>query len=157
MTITRVLVFVAAIVAAGAASAAGLTVPMDEVRLVAFKKPVSTVYLGNPSIADLTVIDSRHVFVLGKTFGTTNLIALGDDKSVIANESVTVFGRSAGAVTLNRGAETFTYTCTSRHCETGPVPGDEKTYFGNAESEAGTHEDDGTKAATPVAAAQSPH
>ena len=55
---------------------ARLSVPMDEVRMVTFVKPVATVYVGNPMIADITVIDSRHVFVLGKAFGATNIIAL---------------------------------------------------------------------------------
>lgn len=129
------------------ASAGSVAVPMDEVALVAFKTPVSTVYLGNSSIADLTLIDSKHVFVLGKTFGTTNLIALSADNKVIVNEPVTVFGRRAGMVTLNRGEDTYNYTCTSLHCETRPTPGDPKAYFENTESEVGEHEDNSTKSA----------
>lgn len=132
----------------GAASAGGVAVPMDEVTLVAFKSPVSTVYLGNSTIADLTLVDSKHVFVLGKTFGTTNLIALSADDKVIVNEPVTVFGRRAGLVTLNRGADTYNYTCTNLHCETRPAPGDPKSYFENTESEVGEHEDGGTKSAS---------
>lgn len=137
-----------AVMAGAAASAGGVAVPMDEVTLVAFKAPVSTVYLGNSSIADLTLVDSKHVFVLGKTFGTTNLIALSADNKVIVNEPVTVFGRSAGMVTLNRGADTYNYTCTNLHCETRPTPGDPKTYFENTEGEIGEHEDNSTKSAS---------
>ena len=85
--------------------------------------------------------------MLGKTFGTTNLIALAADKSVIVNEPVTVFGNRAGAVTLNRGADTYTYACTKLHCEAEAMPGDTKTYFENATSEASEHVDTATKAA----------
>jgi len=122
-------------------------VPMDNVTLVSFKEPVSTVYIGNPSIAELTLVDSRHVFVMGKRFGATNLIALGADKTMIANDPVTVSSRHAEAVTVFRGPDTYNYVCTGFHCETRPVPGDPKPYFDNTEGSAIAHEDAGTKLA----------
>jgi len=122
-------------------------VPMDNVTLVSFKEPVATVYIGNPSIAELTLIDSRHVFVMGKRFGATNLIALGADKTMIENDPVTVSSRHAEAVTVFRGQDTFNYVCTGFHCETRPVPGDQKTYYDNTEAAATAHEDAGTKLA----------
>src|SRR3974390_1810697 len=125
---------------AGDAVAGGVSVPMDDVALVAFKSPVSLVYIGNPSIAELTMLDSRHVFVLGKRFGATNLIALGADKSVIDNEVITVSSRHGDAVTIFRGTDTYNYVCTNMHCETRPVPGDPKAYFDNTEGTAGEHE-----------------
>src|SRR5215475_7887136 len=42
---------------------------LDEVHTLAFETPVSTVYVGNPSIADVTMIDARHAFVQGKGYG----------------------------------------------------------------------------------------
>jgi hypothetical protein len=132
---------------AGPASSVSVSVPMDNVTLVSFKEPVSTVYIGNPSIAELTLVDSRHVFVLGKRFGATNLIALGADKTMIANDPVTVSSRHAEAVTVFRGQDTFNYVCTGFHCETRPVPGDQKTYFDNTEASATAHEEAGTKLA----------
>jgi hypothetical protein len=122
-------------------------VPMDNVTLVSFKDPVATVYIGNPSIAELTLVDSRHVFVMGKRFGATNLIALGPDKTLIENDPVTVSSRRAEAVTVFRGGDTYNYVCTGFHCETRPVPGDPKVYFDNTEGPAGEHEDAGTKMA----------
>lgn len=133
---------------AGAALAAGaIFVPVDNVTIVTFKRPVATAYLGNSTIAELTIIDSRHVFVLGKTFGTTNLIALDADKSVISNEPVTVSDRRGGAVTVIRGADTYNYSCTQARCETHPQPGDPKTYFETTQSEASEHDDAGVKSA----------
>jgi len=125
----------------------GVSVPMDNVALVTFKMPVATVYIGNPSIAQLTVIDSRHVFVMGKRFGATNLIALGADKKLLENDPVTVSSRNAEAVTVFRGDDTYNYVCTDFHCETRPVPGDPKSYFDNTESAAGEHEDTASKGA----------
>ena len=122
-------------------------VMMDNVALVSFKKPVAVVYVGNTSIAEPTMIDSTHVFVLGKRFGATNLIALGPDKTVVANDPVLVSSRHADAVTVFRGVDTFNYSCSDFHCETRPVPGDPKGYFDNTESAAGEHEKAGNDAA----------
>jgi hypothetical protein len=143
----------AALLAASAgAFADGVSVPMDEVRLVAFSQPVTTVYVGNPVIADVTMIDAQHAFLLGKTFGETNLIALGANGKQISNEHVVVFGRRMGAVTLNRGAQTYNYTCTPLHCETQPVPGDPNDYVGNTNNAVDSHEGMSAKAAAGTAA-----
>ncbi|HEY5336738.1 MAG TPA: pilus assembly protein N-terminal domain-containing protein [Rhizomicrobium sp.] len=130
-----------------ASASDGIVVPMDEARVVTFQKPVSTVFIGNPSIADATIIDSRHAYVLGKTFGATNLIGLDADHQTVVNSQITVANRTVGSVTLNRGAETYNYSCTRAHCETGPRPGDPNAYVINTEGAATTHEDAATKAA----------
>ena len=132
---------------AAPAFAGDVGVPMDEVRLVSFKQPVATVFMGNPTIADVNMIDSRHAFVLGKTFGETNMIALGVNGRQIANDHVTVFGRRMGMVTLNKGPNQFNFTCTKAHCETQPVPGDDKNYFDTTHGAVMAHEDLGRNAA----------
>ena len=134
----------------------GVLVPMDNVALVSFKKPVSVVYIGNPSIAEVTMIDPQHAFVLGKRFGATNLIGLLGDKKIAVNESVVVSARTGSAITIFRGSQTFDYVCSSRHCQTGPVPGDPKDYFDNTQSAATEHEDTGNKASG-TAALQTQH
>lgn len=151
MSAARLLVFAAvcAVAGAGHALAGGVTVPMDEATVVTFKRPVVTVYVGNSSIAEINMIDNRHAFVLGKRFGSTNLIALASDKSVVVNEPVVVSGMRVGAVTVNRGAQSYNYTCTRLHCEAHPVPGDPKDYFDNTEGPATEHEEAGARGANP--------
>jgi hypothetical protein len=122
-------------------------VMIDNVTLVSFKKPVATVYVGNPSIAEPTMVDSQHVFVMGKRFGATNLIALGADKTVVVNEPILVNSQHADAVTVFRGGETYNYSCSDFHCETRPVPGDPNIWFDNTEKPAAEHEDASNKAA----------
>jgi hypothetical protein len=126
----------------------GVSVVMDEVRIVTFKRPVSTVFVGNPIIADATVIDPYHAFILGKAYGVTNLIALSSQSQTVVNQQITVANRSGGVVTLNKGAAQFTYSCTTAHCETNPRPGDNKTYFDDGESAVGSHQDQSIKAAS---------
>jgi hypothetical protein len=87
------------------------------------------------------------VFVLGKRFGATNLIALNGEKKLIENDLVTVSAQHAAAMTVFRGRDTYNYVCTSFHCETRPVPGDPTTYFSNVEQEANAHDETATKVA----------
>ncbi|HWA04207.1 MAG TPA: pilus assembly protein N-terminal domain-containing protein [Rhizomicrobium sp.] len=126
----------------------GVSVVMDEARVVTFSHPVSTVFIGNPMIADATVIDPHHAFVLGKTFGVTNLIALNPQNQLVSNQQITVANRNSGAVTLNKGPNQFNYSCTLGHCETSPRPGDERTFFETTEGAIGTHQDQSLKAAS---------
>jgi SpoU rRNA methylase family enzyme len=113
----------------GIASAADIGLPMDEVRTISFKTPVKTVFVGNPLIADVTVIDPKRIFLLGKNFGTTNLVALNEDGDQIANDRITVFGREGSVVTLQRGTAQTTLACPAGRCQTSPMPGDDSAPF----------------------------
>lgn len=132
---------------------AGLGVVVDQTRLVAFSRPVKTVFVGNTTIADISMIDPQHAFLLGKTFGVTNMIALSPNGQEISNQQITVYNNGA-AVTVNRGADQFNYMCTLAHCETAPRPGDPNTFVGNTESAATAHESQGATAAAAGATGQ---
>jgi hypothetical protein len=138
------------------ACAASVSVPMDEVRMISFPRAIATVYVGNTVIAEVNMVDARHGFLLGKTFGETNMIALDASGHQVANDHITVFGRRMGAITLNRGPLQYNYTCTAAHCETQPVPGDVRAYFDDTHGAIQTHEDMGVKAASNGAATASP-
>jgi hypothetical protein len=120
-------------------TASGVGVSVDQAQLVSFPEPVKTVYVGNPWIADVSMVDGQHAFLLGKTFGVTNLIALSADGKQISNQQVTVHNNGR-AVTVNRGPEQFNYMCTAAHCETSPRPGDPQTFVTNTEGPATAHE-----------------
>jgi hypothetical protein len=130
---------------------AGIGLAVDQARLVAFPQPVKTVYVGNPTIVDISMIDTEHAFLQGKTFGVTNLIALSADGKQVSNQQVTVLNNGA-AVTVNRGADQFNYMCTVSHCETAPRPGDPQAFVQNSEGAATQHT---SAAATSAAAAAS--
>ena len=112
-----------------AARAAEFTVPMDQVRMITFRAPISTVFVGNPLIADVTVIDETRVFLMGKNFGTTNLVALDETGNQIANDSITVQTRAGEVVTLHRGAAQTTMACVNGRCQSAPIPGDATEEF----------------------------
>ena len=98
----------------------------------------------------LTVIDSRHVFVMGKRFGATNLIALVGRQIRDCGRSRYGLEPHAEAVTIFRGPDTFNYVCTQLRCETNPVPGDPdgSPYFDNTQKERDAHEQEAAKAAS---------
>ena len=137
---------------AGSAGACGaeitrgaISVPLDEVRMVAFPRPISTLYVGNPVIADITMIDKRHAFVLGKAFGNTNIIALDGTGHQISNRQIVVFGSAGSTVTLQKGASRVTYACAGSRCETAPVPGDGADPYNTAMDQIQKHQELGSK------------
>jgi hypothetical protein len=106
-----------------------MSVPIDEVRVVSFAKPVTILYVGNPVIADVTIIDSRHAFVQGKAFGATNVVALDAGGRTVANQQIVVSGKGNAVVTLQRGTQQMTYACAASRCQTTVQPGDGKEAF----------------------------
>jgi Pilus formation protein N terminal region len=128
------------VVAASPAYADGVAISMDEVRTITFPKPVATVYVGNPAIADINMIDSRHAFVLGKGFGNTNIVALDHEGDQVSNTHVSVMAREDSTVTLQRGTGRLTYSCTASHCEATPQPGDAKDAYDAVNGQLATHE-----------------
>ena len=144
--------FAAALLASALpAQAAGkndtVALALDEVHTLTFRAPVATVYVGNPAIADITMIDARHAFVLGKTFGRTNIVALNHDGVQVYNARINVAQGGTETLTLNRGVQRVTYNCTGARCEQQPTPGDGKDAFDAINSQLTTHTQDARKAA----------
>lgn len=136
----RTLLAALTLLSAAPAHAAGVSLAMDEVRTITFPKAVTTLYVGNPAIADINMIDSRHAFIIGKGYGSTNMLALAPDGKQISNTSISVLARQNATVTVQMGVSSrVTYTCAASHCETSPVPGDDKTVFDTQNSELSSH------------------
>jgi hypothetical protein len=136
----RRILFAVLTLSATPAHAAGVSVAMDEVRTVTFPKSVATIYVGNSSIADINMIDSRHAFILGKGYGNTNMLALDQDGKQVSNTHISVLARQDASITLQRGANRITYSCTAAHCEATPQPGDGKEAFDAANGQIAAHE-----------------
>lgn len=138
------------------ALAGEIDVPLDNVKTITLSRPAKTIYVGNPAVADITVVDARHVFVLGKAFGTTNLVALDASGDETVNDQIIVTNRDVGEITVQRGIARTTMTCTPEHCQQQPAPGDDDTddkqalvapTFNGLVGETQKHSDDGVKAA----------
>ena len=137
-----------------AAMAQSLSLTLDEVQTVTFPRAVATVNVGNPAIADITMIDARRAFIQGKAFGTTNIIALAKDGEPVSNTQISVFSRQGSTVTLQRGTQRTTYNCTAARCEVAPQPGDGKEAFDTANAQFTTHAENARKAASAGSASE---
>lgn len=100
-----------------AASAADvITVTLDQAKIINLPNGSNTVIIGNPIVADLTLLPRNNQVVLtGKGFGETNLIALDSSGAAVGETIVRVVGVKTGLV-VQRGMERESYHCAPR-CE----------------------------------------
>tara|TARA_R110000824_G_scaffold118960_14_gene272260 strand:- start:394910 stop:395452 length:543 start_codon:yes stop_codon:yes gene_type:complete len=113
------------------ASAAGFQVEVNQSRALHLNAPAAAVMVGNPSIADVTVLGPQLVYVLGRAYGKTNFVALDAKGKQISAFDVDVVAPQNSTVTLTRGAGQLTYNCTPR-CERVVAQGDEGDAFAQA-------------------------
>lgn len=110
------LAFAATALLASPALAQTLSVRADQAVRVALSAPAKDVAVGNPAIADVMVLDERNILVLGKGYGTTNVIALDRSGRLILDRVVVVSAADAGKVTVYKGTSVSQYACSPR-CE----------------------------------------
>lgn len=125
------LLMTAAVFCATPTFAAGFLVEVNQSRALHLNEPASAVMVGNPAIADVTVLGPQLVYVLGRSYGKTNFVALDAKGKQISSFDVDVIASTSSTVTLTRGAGQLTYNCTPR-CERVVAQGDETEAFANA-------------------------
>jgi Flp pilus assembly secretin CpaC len=103
-------------------------VRVDQATLLKLPEKVATIVVGNPMIADVAVQSGGLVVVTGKGYGSTNLIALDRTGAVLMERSIVVKGPDGTTVSVYRGAERETYSCTP-DCERRITLGDSANYF----------------------------
>lgn len=101
----------AALFTAFPAAAETLTVHRDQSARIMLSRPARDVVVGNPQVADVTMLDARNIVVLGKGYGTTSLLAVDHAGRTIVDHQIMVGSPDVGAVSLLRGAEIQTYAC----------------------------------------------
>jgi hypothetical protein len=105
-----------------------LNVRLDEATVVRLPSPAQTLIIGNPAIADAVVHDGSTLIVTGKSFGTTNLIALDRRGQVLAERQIHVGQPDSSMLTVQRGDELETYACAPT-CRRAPTIGDATRVF----------------------------
>ncbi len=115
-----------------AAAAEPILVPLDQAKLMKLPDRATTVVVGNPLIADISVQPGGLAVITGKGYGTTNFIALDRTGAVLTEKTVEVAGPKDKTVFVYRGATRQTYSCTPE-CERRMTLGDTGTdYFDGA-------------------------
>jgi hypothetical protein len=106
-----------------------ISVQADQATLMRLPERASTIVIGNPLIADVTLQSNGLLVVTGKGYGSTNLIALDRDGAVLLERMIDVVGTSDQVVVVYRGATAReTYTCNPR-CEPRATLGDSPDHF----------------------------
>ena len=131
--------------AAGAPRAADvLTVTLDRARVVKVPAGTRMLIIGNPMIADVTLLKNGHMMVLtGKGFGETNFIALDAKGTQVAQSEIRVVSARNGLI-VQRGMERQSYACAPR-CQPAARLGDDSAYFTQVIGQIQAHNAQATK------------
>lgn len=114
-----------------------VVVLVDHAKVVRLPDRAQTVIVGNPAIADVAVQRNGVMVVTGKSFGVTNLIALDASGALLAESLVRVSAASDSVLTVQRGMDRESYSCTP-DCQPSVQLGDAQKYFGEAGAQAST-------------------
>ncbi len=121
-------VLLSPLAAIAASDTDSVAVVVDQARVIKLPERVSTIVVGNPLIADVTLQPGGMVVVTGKGYGSTNMIAMDRTGAVLANRSIQVEGPTDKLVTVFRGVERESYSCTPV-CQRRVTLGDGSSYF----------------------------
>jgi len=101
-----------------------MRIDFDQTSVVRLDRAVKTVLVGNPAIADAQLVDPKTVYVLGRMFGQTNIVALDASGAEVLNTRITVGVSNNQVVTLYRGAQGQRTLACSPRCERTLTQGD---------------------------------
>lgn len=105
-----------------------ITVILDQAQVIKLPDGVSTLVVGNPLIADVSVQAGGMVVLTGKGYGVTNLLALDRAGKVLAQKTIQVQS-PRDVVVVYRGTERESYSCAPK-CERRITLGDSPDFFG---------------------------
>lgn len=121
-------------VASRAVAEEPIIVRLDEARIMKVPDRASTVVIGNPLIADLSIQPGGLAVVTGKSYGATNMIVMDKSGAVLSEQTVQVEGSSDKTVVVFRGVSRETYSCTPL-CSPRLTLGDNLPYFNDVMTE----------------------
>lgn len=100
--------------AVGQAQSASLNVDIDEAARVQLRGPAGSVIVGNPAIADVTVVDANTLYITGKGYGVTEVVAVDTiGRTVFQSQVVVSDGGGNGRVRIWRGGQATEMACGS--------------------------------------------
>jgi hypothetical protein len=115
-----------------------IRVVMDYARLVRLPDGAQTLVIGNPLVADVSMVKDQLFVVTGKSFGTTNLIVLDRSGQQVGESIVTVVPAS-DKVLVQRGPHRESLSCYPKCVPTVEL-GDDTAYAGSVIGSIKAHE-----------------
>ena len=115
--------------AIGTAQSGSLNVGIDQAQRVQLRGPAGSVIVGNPAIADVTVVDSNTLYITGKGYGVTEIVAVDTiGRTVFQSQIIVTDGAGSGRVRVWRGGQATEMACatscspTQRSSDSAPTP-----------------------------------
>jgi Flp pilus assembly secretin CpaC len=102
---------IAATPAMAQAAGRSVSVPLDQVTRLNLAGRAASVIVGNPSIADVTVVDERTLYVSGRGGGVTEIVVLDRTGAPIYEGDVVVTAPNDSQVSVWRGAQVTEMAC----------------------------------------------
>ncbi len=103
-------------------------VALDRARIIRVPDGTQTLIIGNPLIADVTLLKNNHSMVItGRSFGSTNMIALDSAGNPVAESMIKVTAGDQSLIVMRGGAQQ-SYSCNPR-CAPTVTLGDEAKYM----------------------------
>ena len=118
-------------------AADSIVVNVDQAKLIKLPGRISTLVVGNPLIADVTLQNGGIVVVTGKGYGATNFIAMDRAGEILMDRIIQVEGPTDQVVTIYRGVERESYSCMPV-CQRRVTLGDGEAFFKAASEQAGS-------------------
>lgn len=118
-------------VAPVAAAEGPISVKVNMARILRISAPASTVIIGNPGVADVTIQDPQTLVLTGKSYGQTNVIVLDDIGNPIADTIVEVIQAQADTMTVYLGDSRTTLSCAPT-CQPIIMLGDDNGFSASA-------------------------
>jgi hypothetical protein len=114
-----------------------IAVNIDQAKLIRLPERVATIIVGNPLIADITLQVGGIIVVTGKGYGATNFVAMDRNGEVLVDRIIQVEGPADPTVTVYRGIERESYSCTPI-CQPRITLGDSERFFKSTIDQAGS-------------------
>ena len=108
-----------------------IVVHLDEARVFKLPDRATTVVIGNPLVADLSIQPGGIAVVTGKSFGATNFVVMDKSGAILTEHTVQVEGPADQTVVMYRGVNRETYSCMP-DCAPRITLGDDTKYFTDA-------------------------
>ena len=102
---------IAMAIATPALAAPRTSVAIDQTARVNLKGSAASVIVGNPSVADVTVVDERTLYLSGRGYGITEVVVLDPLGRTIWQGEVVVTAPTTGAVTIYCGGHATEMAC----------------------------------------------
>jgi len=105
------------------ASARDIRISLDQAFPIRLAEAAEGVAIGNPTIAGVSVQNDRFLFVTGRSYGSTNLVVVGENGRVLYSGRVQVVPDETNVVMVTRAGDTSRLECTPL-CRPRPDIGD---------------------------------